>query len=158
MSTYLVDRQVRDYLDANDSWRRSLHLRVETPELLRKGDNRRQRGRQEKLLTEARQQIRTQLKAAHRAAFRGEVTVDVVVFAPEGPAQPSAPKSVKRYIDALVGLVVKDDRQVAQLAVRRFAEDHPRRRRSGEGRELERLGWCEGLSHGYSAPALRSRL
>ncbi len=43
-----------------------------------------------------------------------------------GGEPPSAPKSVKRYLDALTGIAYADDRQLGHLLVRRFAPDRHR--------------------------------
>jgi Holliday junction resolvase RusA-like endonuclease len=117
-----------DYFDAMDVWERSVRLKIETPELLRTVDNRAQSGRQQRLLDDARSQVKTSMRTAKRRAFRGEVSVDLDIFVRNMPDPPSAPKSVKRYLDALQGLVYRDDRQVGHLVVRRFASDHPSRR------------------------------
>lgn len=124
-----------DYFDANAVWNRSLLLQIETPELLRVVDNRAQSPRQRTLLEDARSQIQSAMKKAHRRAFRGEVSVELDIFARTAGEAPSAPKSVKRYLDALQGLVYEDDRQVGHLVVRRFAPDHPSRR------VAEAAGW-----------------
>ncbi len=124
------DETLNDYLDANATRRRTLRLQVNTSELLRIGDNRRQRREQQKLLDEARVQIATSMHTTHRRAFRGEVSVELDIFAADGVEPPSAPKSVKRYLDALKGIVYGDDRQVGHLLVRRFAPDHPHARRT----------------------------
>lgn len=124
------DEKLNDYLDANATWKRTLRLQVNTPELLRIGDNRRQRREQQGLLDEARVQLRAGMRSKHRRVFRGEVSVELDIFAPDGVEPPSAPKSVKRYLDALKGIVYTDDRQVGHLLVRRFAPDHPHARRA----------------------------
>jgi Holliday junction resolvase RusA-like endonuclease len=65
------------------------------------------------------------MRSACRRALRGEVSVELQIFAPDGVDAPSAPRSVKRYLDALQGIVYANDRQVGHLCVRRFASDHP---------------------------------
>jgi Holliday junction resolvase RusA-like endonuclease len=67
------------------------------------------------------------MRASRRRPFRGEVSVELTIVAPDDVVAPSAPKSVKRYLDALNGIVYADDRQIAHLLVRRFADDHPYR-------------------------------
>lgn len=124
------DPHLNDYLDANAWWRRTLRLQVETDELLRKGENRLQRQSQGRLLDEARSQLRAAMQHLGRRAFRGEVSVEMDIDIPFGSHSPSAPKSVKRYLDALTGIAYADDRQVGHLLVRRFAHDHPHARLS----------------------------
>ena len=119
------DPDLNDYLDANATWRRTLSLRVKTPELLRVGTNRVQRRRQDELLAEARSQLRETMEKNRRRAFRGVVSVELDIHIPGGSEAPSAPKSVKRYLDALAGIAYADDRQLGHLVVRRFAPDHP---------------------------------
>jgi Holliday junction resolvase RusA-like endonuclease len=126
------DPHLNDYLDANATWRRTLRLQVETPELLRIGANRGQRQRQEKLLDEARGQLRAAMQKRRRRAFRGEVSVEMHIDVPGDGEAPSAPKSVKRYLDALTGIAYADDRQVGHLLVRRSAHDHAYARRSAD--------------------------
>jgi len=101
-------------------------LQVETPELLRVGANRVQRRRQEELLDEARGQLRAAMQKQRRRAFRGEVSVEMHIHIAGGGEPPSAPKSVKRYLDALTGIAYADDRQLGHLLVRRFAPDRHR--------------------------------
>lgn len=125
-----LDDGARDYLDAIASWRRRVLLQIETVELLRKPKGRSQARRQEHLLEDARSQLRTAMRASRRRAFRGEVSVELTIVAPDDVVAPSAPKSVKRYLDALNGIAYADDRQISHLLVRRFADDHPYRRRS----------------------------
>jgi len=120
------DPHLNDYLDANATWRRTLMLQVETPELLRVGANRVQRRRQEELLDEARGQLRAAMQKQRRRAFRGEVSVEMHIHIAGGGEPPSAPKSVKRYLDALTGIAYADDRQLGHLLVRRFAPDRHR--------------------------------
>lgn len=122
------DERIRDYLDAIDSWRRRVLLQIETVELLRKPEGRSQARRQEQLLEDARSQLRASMRASGRRAFRSEVSVGLTIVAPDDMVAPSAPKSVKRYLDALTGIVYIDDRQIAHLLVHRFADDHPYRR------------------------------
>lgn len=127
----LRDPELNDYLDANARWRRALRLKIETPELLRKAGNRAQSQRQQVLLESVRAQLRADMRASNRRAFRGEVSVELVIFTDErNPA--SAPKSVKRYLDALEQIVYADDRQVGHLLVRRFASDHPAARMAAD--------------------------
>jgi Holliday junction resolvase RusA-like endonuclease len=120
------DPRLNDYLDANATWRRTLRLQVETPELLRVGANRVQRRRQEELLDEARGQLRAAMQKQRRRAFRGEISVEMHIHIAGGGEPPSAPKSVKRYLDALTGIAYADDRQLGHLLVRRFAPDRHR--------------------------------
>lgn len=126
-----------DYLDAvAASFRRRLWLAIETPELLRTTRNRAQAKRQEGHLQVARAQIKEQMRHQRRRAFRGDVSVEIDISALGVRTPPSAPKSVKRYLDAMAGLVYADDRQIAHLAVQRLAEDDPRwRDTSRERRE-----------------------
>jgi Holliday junction resolvase RusA-like endonuclease len=119
------DPHLNDYLDANATWRRTLRLQVKTPELLRVGANRVQRRRQDELLDEARGQLRAAMQNQRRRAFRGEVSVEMHIHIPGGGESPSAPKSVKRYVDALTGIAYADDRQLGHLLVRRFAANRP---------------------------------
>jgi Holliday junction resolvase RusA-like endonuclease len=125
-----LDHGARDYLDAIASWSRRVLLQIETVELLRKPRGRSQARRQEHLLEDARSQLRTEMRARRRRAFRGEVSVELTIFAPSDVVAPSAPKSVKRYLDGLNGIAYADDRQIAHLVVRRFADDHPYRQHS----------------------------
>ena len=120
-----------DYLDAiAASDRRRLWLHIETAELLRMPRNRAQANRQEGHLQLAQMQIREQMRRQRRRRFRGDVSVEIDILAPDVRRPPSAPKSVKRYLDAMKGLVYADDSQVAHLAVQRLAEDDPRWRDS----------------------------
>jgi Holliday junction resolvase RusA-like endonuclease len=121
----VITRQMQAYFDAVAYWDRVLLLNVETGELLRQGTKRRQRGRQEQLLAQARDQLRAQMRKKRRSRFRGHVAVDLTIFAHGAGSVPSAPRSVKRYLDAMNGIVYADDRQVAHLAVHRFADDWP---------------------------------
>ncbi|HVW18959.1 MAG TPA: hypothetical protein VHB30_12000 [Solirubrobacteraceae bacterium] len=120
-----VDRQLSDYLAANESWKRTLRLRLRTDALLRQGGGRQQARKQAQLLEDARVQVREQMRSQRRRAFRGEVSVSVTIFARGVAEPPSAPKTIKRYLDALIGLAYRDDEQVAHLEVRRWASDHP---------------------------------
>jgi Holliday junction resolvase RusA-like endonuclease len=116
-----------DYLDAiAASFRRRLLLVIDTPELLRTPKNRAQASRQRECLEVARGQIREQMRQKRRRAARGEVSVEIQISALDISAPPAASTSVKRYLDAMSGLVYRDDRQVAHLAVKRLAEDDPR--------------------------------
>jgi Holliday junction resolvase RusA-like endonuclease len=126
-----------DYLDAiAASFRRRLLVFIDTPELLRTTKNRTQARRQREHLDVARGQIREQMRKQRRRAFRGDVSVELSISALGISAPPAAPKSVKRYLDAMSGLVYRDDRQVAHLSVQRLAEDDPRWRESSrESRE-----------------------
>ena len=120
-----------DYLDAvAASFKRLLWLHIETPELLRTTRNRAQARRQERYLELARAQIREQMEKQRRRAFRGDVSVEIDISALGVAMPPSAPRSVKRYLDAMSGLVYADDRQAAHLAVQRLAKDDPRCRDS----------------------------
>lgn len=121
--------ELADYLDAIAAWSRGLRVRVMTAELLRQGGSRQGRARQQQMLREARQQLADQMRAQRRRRFRGDVSVELDIFASDEPEPPSAPKSVKRYLDALSGIVYADDRQVAHLSVIRFTGDHPILRR-----------------------------
>jgi hypothetical protein len=125
-----LDVEVRDYLEAIASWRRRVLLQVETVELLRKPRGRSQSRRQVHLLEDARAQLWSSMRASRRRPFRGEVSVELTIVAPDDVVAPSAPKSVKRYLDALNGIAYADDRQIAHLVVRRFADDHPYRQQS----------------------------
>ena len=120
------DPHLNDYLDANATWRRTLRLQVKTPELLGVGANRVQRRRQDELLDEAHGQLRAAMQKQRRRAFRGEVSVEMHIHIAGGGEPPSAPKSVKRYLDALTGIAYADDRQLGHLLVRRFAPDRHR--------------------------------
>lgn len=126
-----------DYLDAiAASFRRRLLVFIDTPEMLRTTKNRTQARRQREHLDVARGQIREQMRKQRRRAFRGDVSVELSISALGISAPPAAPKSVKRYLDAMSGLVYRDDRQVAHLSVQRLAEDDPRWRESSrESRE-----------------------
>ena len=62
--------------------------------------------------------------------FRGDVSVILTIFAPRVQSPPALPTSVKAYLDALNGILWRDDRQVAHLTVHRTAADHPHRRRT----------------------------
>lgn len=116
-----------DYLDAvAASGRRRLWLDVRTPELLRTTNNRTQAKRQAGYLKAAQAQIQTQMRQQRRRAFRGDVSVELDIYAMGLPNPPTAAKSIKRYLDAMSKLVYRDDEQVAQLAVHRLADDHPR--------------------------------
>jgi Holliday junction resolvase RusA-like endonuclease len=129
--------EVADYLDAIAVWNRGLRMRIKTAELLRQGGSRQGRARQQEMLREARQQLTDQMRAQRRRRFRGDVSVELDIFASDEPEPPSAPKSVKRYLDALSGIVYADDRQVSHLSVIRFTGDHPimrRRRARGSSR------------------------
>jgi Holliday junction resolvase RusA-like endonuclease len=105
-------------------------LFIDTPELLRTTRNRAQGKRQREHLELARSQIREQMRRQRRRAARGQVSVEIRISALGISAPPAAPKSVKRYLDAMSGLVYRDDRQVAHLSVERLAEDDPRWRES----------------------------
>lgn len=70
------------------------------------------------------------MRSKRRRSFRGDVSIELHIFAPDTSDPPSAPKSVKRYLDALIGIVYADDSQVGHLFVRRFAPDHPYVRRA----------------------------
>lgn len=119
-------RSLSDYLDANAQHRRSARLSIHTTELLQQGGrSSKMKHRQERLLAEAREQISRQMAEIGKGMFTGEVSVELTVFAPTSGPLPSAPKSVKRYLDALEGHVYRNDRQVAHLSVIRFAPDHP---------------------------------
>jgi Holliday junction resolvase RusA-like endonuclease len=72
------------------------------------------------------------MREQRRRAFRGEVSVEMHIDAPGDDEAPSAPKSVKRYLDALTGIAYADDRQVGHLLVWRSAHDHPYARRSAD--------------------------
>jgi Holliday junction resolvase RusA-like endonuclease len=130
-----MSRQLADYLTANETWRRTLRLAVRTDVLLRQGGGRQLTRKQARYLEQARAQIAEQMRGQKRCAFRGEVSVELTIFASGVSSPPSAPKSVKRYLDALKGLAYRDDRQVAHLEVHRFANDGPVQRRH---RELQR--------------------
>jgi Holliday junction resolvase RusA-like endonuclease len=132
-----IDSEVADYLGANELWRRSLRLGFTTAALLRKSDNRRQHARQEALVAEVRAQARAQMREQRRRAFRGDVSVEMTMYAPTVQSPPAAPTSVKAYLDALNGIVWADDRQVSHLTVDRVAADHPWQRRAREGRESQ---------------------
>ncbi len=132
-----VDRHLRDYLTANEKWRRTLRLTVRTDALLRQGGGRVQARKQARYLEDARSQIREQMRKQRRRAFRGELSVRLTIFASGVAGPPSAPKSVKRYLDAMTGLAYGDDRQIAHLEVHRFADDSPyQRRRAAESGEF----------------------
>ena len=96
--------EVADYLDAIAVWNRGLRMRIKTAELLRQGGSRQGRARQQEMLREARQQLTEQMRAQRRRRLRGDVSVELDIFASDEPEPPSAPKSVKRYLDALSGL------------------------------------------------------
>ena len=120
-----LDRQLGDYLTANEQWRRTLRLSIRTDGVLRQGGGRLQARKQTRYLEQARNQIRDAMRTQHRRAFRGEVSVKLMIFASGVREPPSAPKSVKRYLDAMTGLAYRDDSQIAHLAVQRIAADHP---------------------------------
>lgn len=131
----MAEGDLQDYFDALAYWKRLLLLRVETDELLRRGTKRSHRTRQERLLEAARGQIRAQMRARKRRPFRGLVAVDIALHAFGHGRAPSSRHSVKRYLDAMSGLVYADDRQVAHLVVHRFADDWP-----GRARAVETIG------------------
>ena len=116
---------MQDFFDAVAYWDRLLLLRVQTEELLRKPTGRTQRRRQERLLVDAQHQLRSQMAANKRRAFRGDVAVDLSIHASGQRSVPASPRVVKRYLDAMNGIVYADDRQVAHLTVHRFADDWP---------------------------------
>jgi hypothetical protein len=126
----LLARQPRrDYLDAVDSERRALTLRLDSDRLLRVPDNSKQARAMERIREELREQIRAQMVG--RRAFRGPVSVEIDLHA-TGATQspPASPPSVKAYLDLLgkrgeKGLVYPDDDLVRHLRVRRHASDHP---------------------------------
>lgn len=127
---------MQDYFDAVAYWDRLVLLEVKTDELLRQGTKRSHRGRQERLLAEAREQLSSQMRDRKRRPFRGEVAVELTIHAFGSGPIPQAPKSVKRYLDAMSGIVYSDDRQVAHLVVHRLADDWPGR--SGASRKAVR--------------------
>jgi len=139
----LIDRSLVDYLTANEKWRRTLRLSIQTETLLRQGGGRLQARKQAGYLAEARNQIGDQMRTRRRRAFRGEVSVSVTIFASGVALPPSAPKTVKRYLDALTGLAYKDDEQIAHLQVERHADDHPYQRRMDEA---ERSAPIDGVT------------
>jgi Holliday junction resolvase RusA-like endonuclease len=118
-----------DYFDALAVSDRSICLSIETPKLLRVRENRRQARQHDQLLASVRSQVADQMASLKRHAFREEVSIELTIFAGAGPS-PSAPKSVKAYLDALQGIVYSDDHRVGHLTVERFAEDHPARRQA----------------------------
>jgi Holliday junction resolvase RusA-like endonuclease len=133
--------ELADYLDAIAVWNRGLRVRIKTAELLRQGGSRQGRGRQQEMLREARQQLADQMRVQRRRRFRGDVSVELDIFARDEPEPPSTPKSVKRYLDALSGIVCADDSQVSHLSVIRFTGDHPiTRRRQARGSSTRRAG------------------
>jgi Holliday junction resolvase RusA-like endonuclease len=133
--------ELADYLDAIAVWNRGLRVRIKTAELLRQGGSRPGRARPQEMLREARQQLANQMRVQRRRRFRGDVSVELDIFASDEPEPPSAPKSVKRYLDALSGIVYADDSQVSHLSVIRFTGDHPiMRRRHARGSSTRRAG------------------
>lgn len=131
----MAEVDLQDYFDALAYWKRLLLLRIETDELLRRGTKRSHRNRQERLLEDARQQIRAEMRAHKRRRFRAAVAVDIALHALGHGRTPSSQHSVKRYLDAMSGLVYADDRQVAHLVVHRFADDWP-----GRAHAIETIG------------------
>src|ERR1019366_4176874 len=104
------------------------YLNFETSTLLRKPDNRRQHRIQRQLAADVRQHAVDQMRGPRRRAFRGDVSVELTIFAPTLPSPPAVDTSVKAYLDALSGVLWRDDRQVAHLVVHRVATDGPHRR------------------------------
>jgi Holliday junction resolvase RusA-like endonuclease len=125
-STYNPDQDVRDYLGANEVWKRSVFLSLKAPVLLRKPDNRKQKLRQREAAASAKRQALEQMQRASRRPFRGEVSVALTIFAPDLPSPPAADTTVKAYLDMLNGVLWADDRQVAHITVDRLAADNPR--------------------------------
>jgi hypothetical protein len=80
------------------------------------------------MLVEAQSQLRDQMRARKRRAFHGDVAVELSIHVSGQRSVPATPRVVKRYLDAMRGIVYADDRQVAQLIVHRFANDWPGRR------------------------------
>jgi hypothetical protein len=118
----------RDYLDAIDSERRALTLRLESDRLLRMPDNSKQVRAVERLRAELREQIRAQMMS--RRPFRGPVSVEIDLHATAVAQPPASPPSVKAYLDLLgkqgsQAVAYRDDAQVCHLRVRRHARDHP---------------------------------
>jgi hypothetical protein len=124
----LLRDELDDYLGALESERRRLRLSIRSPELLRKPRARNRRSAFAGQLDEIRDGLRDQMRQRGRRPFRGPVSVELNIHAMEQPDPPTAPKSVKAYLDALNGIAYDDDRQVAHLVVNRAARDHPRYR------------------------------
>lgn len=72
-----VHRDRRTYLDAVDAQRRQIRFKLVSNELLRKGDTRAQKHRMQHLATDLRAQLRTQIDALGRRAFRGQVAIEI---------------------------------------------------------------------------------
>ena len=77
--------ELADYLDAIAVWNRGLRVRIKTAELLRQGGSRTGRARQREMLREARQQLANQMRVQRRRRFRGDVSVELDIFASDEP-------------------------------------------------------------------------
>jgi hypothetical protein len=118
----------RSYLDAVDSQRRRLRLKLTSEGLLRKPATK-QGARMRLRAAGLREQAQEQMRAGGRRPFRGEVAVDLDLHA-VGVEQPAAsPPTVKAYLDLLQGIAYGDDRAVRYLRVTRHASDNPLFRR-----------------------------
>lgn len=120
----------RTYLDAVDAQRRRIRFRLVSDELLRKGETRVQKRRMQHLATDLRAQLRTQIRALGRHAFRGQVAVEIDLRAVSIGQPPASPPAVKAYLDLLKGIAYADDSAVVYLRVTRDAEDNPWFRRT----------------------------
>lgn len=125
----LAHQPRRDYLDAIDSERRVLRLRLTSELLLRKAER---SNRQTRTMADLREVLRGQVREQMRGRrpFRRPVSVEIDLHATGMAQPPASPPSVKAYLDLLgkrgePPLVYADDECVHHLRVRRHASDHP---------------------------------
>lgn len=104
-------------MDAFDSERRVLRLRLESEYLLRKAPSAPAVRKMRRLRPELASQARTQMQAQGRRAFRGPISVEVDIRAMSLANAASAPPAVKAYLDLLEGIAYADDRQIEHLRV-----------------------------------------
>lgn len=110
-----LDPRMANYLAAIDAFKRQVHFSFEGP-LLRKGSTRTARRRRRHREEELRLAMRAEMAAHRRRQFRGPVSVELAIFG----GDPQVPTIVKAYLDALEGIVYRDDRAVEHLIVSRW--------------------------------------
>lgn len=121
----VATRKRRSYLDAVDTQRRLLRLKLTSGDLLRKPSNAYQARRMRRLAKDLGDQAKSQLRAQGRRAFRGDVAVEIDLHALAVDQPAASPPAVKAYLDLLQGVAYADDRAIAYLRITRHASDNP---------------------------------
>lgn len=104
-----------DALNVMAADRRELALQIRTDRPLRKPRGRAQQRSIAAMREQAESQIRDQMSAPARRAFRGHIAVELRAAVDDGRGVPDLATMVKEYMDLLKGLVVPDDSVVDHL-------------------------------------------